>query len=122
MIATCSSKATFLALIWWATIFCGDYVNAESGTNTCFPDRATLDAAIATIPEDNAGNGHTYEDPIDKNKHYGAIESWCFDTGLTDFSNLFRLKVSFNADISGWNVGSVTNMHAMVRLHFVRTY
>ena len=42
---------------------------------------------------------------------YGPIADW--DTSLvTDMRNLFRDKRSFNANISAWQVGEVTNMHA----------
>jgi bacterial surface protein 26-residue repeat len=57
----------------------------------CFPDKETLKTAT-----------------------YGAIESWCFDSNLTDFSGLFRFSSKFNADISRWDVSSVTNMRSMV--------
>jgi surface protein len=40
---------------------------------------------------------------------YGPIEDW--DTSLvTDMSYVFRDKSSFNANISAWEVGKVTNM------------
>ena len=40
---------------------------------------------------------------------YGPIEDW--DTSLvSDMSTLFRDKSSFNADLSKWETGEVTNM------------
>lgn len=77
----------------------------------CFPDKETLKTAIfgATVLRsvgDQSGVGYVHET-------YGAIESWCFDSNLTDFSGLFRYSSKFNADISRWDVSSVTNMRSM---------
>ncbi len=49
---------------------------------------------------------------------YGTIDSWEFASSLTDFSNLFDADTShsnssFNANISSWNVSSVTDMSSM---------
>ena len=49
---------------------------------------------------------------------YGTIDSWEFASSLTDFSNLFDADTShsnssFNANISNWNVSSVTDMSSM---------
>ena len=49
---------------------------------------------------------------------YGTIDSWEFASSLTDFSNLFDANTShsnssFNANISNWNVSSVTDMSSM---------
>ena len=44
--------------------------------------------------------------------NYGDISGW--DTSLiTDMSNLFNSKTTFNDDISGWDVSNVTNMYGM---------
>ena len=46
---------------------------------------------------------------------YGEINTW--DVSLiTDMSNLFLNKSTFNDDISSWNVSSVTNMSYMFRI------
>ena len=46
---------------------------------------------------------------------YGDISTW--DTSaVTDMSNLFNGKSTFNSDISGWDVSSVTNMNNMFKL------
>jgi surface protein len=59
----------------------------------CFPDKPTLTTVI----------GQNYADP---NAYpyatYGAIEDWCFDAALTDFSSLFQGKTGFNSDLSQW--------------------
>ena len=83
---------------------------------SCFQDRDELDAAILGITGD--GIGFTYSND---GNDYGAIEDWCFDTDLTDFSFLFMSYYNFgisffNANIGNWNVGSVTNMREMVSL------
>ena len=46
---------------------------------------------------------------------YGAIDTWLFDPGLTDFSGLFLDLTTFNEDISGWNVSNVQNMSSMFK-------
>jgi hypothetical protein len=80
--------------------------------SACVPDRAALDSAISGIIY--SGVGYTYSD-------WGPIENWCFgdDDSLKDFSYLFEVQPIFgtkifNADISGWDVSSVTNMNQMV--------
>jgi surface protein len=48
---------------------------------------------------------------------YGPIEDW--NTSLvTDMSRVFQDKSSFNSDISAWQVGKVTNMHASTYILF----
>ena len=45
---------------------------------------------------------------------YGQINTWC--TGnVTDMSDLFWFKTTFNDDISNWDVSNVTNMEDMFR-------
>ena len=45
---------------------------------------------------------------------YGDITKWC--TGaVTDMSEAFRDKTTFNEDISGWDTSQVTNMSLMFR-------
>jgi uncharacterized protein (TIGR02145 family) len=43
---------------------------------------------------------------------YGQINTWCTGT-ITDMSELFEYKQTFNDDISNWDVSSVTNMERM---------
>ena len=55
----------------------------------------------------NAVNAYTSSGTLPNNT---AIADW--DTSLmTDMSNLFNGKSTFNADISQWNTSSVTSMH-----------
>jgi surface protein len=60
---------------------------------SCFTDKPTLTTVI----------GQNYADP---NAYpyatYGAIEDWCFDAALTDFSSLFQGKTGFNSDLGQW--------------------
>ena len=43
---------------------------------------------------------------------YGPISDWC-TTGITDMSNLFDGKSSFNEPIGDWDTSSVTDMDSM---------
>ena len=44
--------------------------------------------------------------------NYGQINTWC--TGnVTNMSELFKDKTTFNDDISNWDVSNVTNMYGM---------
>ena len=43
---------------------------------------------------------------------YGAISDWDVSQ-VTDMSELFKDKTTFNDDISNWDVSNVTNMYAM---------
>jgi hypothetical protein len=68
---------------------CGDF-----GYRTC----AIKQAVDAYITSGDTGS-------------YGPIEDW--DTSLvTDMSRLFQNKIFFNANISAWQVGKVTNMES----------
>lgn len=73
----------------------------------CFENKATLrDAAL------RYGDGSP-EAVADTEKYDAVIGDWCFNEALTDLSELFLDAKSFDADISGWNVSSVTNMMRM---------
>ena len=43
---------------------------------------------------------------------YGDINTWDV-SDITDMSELFKDKTTFNSDISNWDVSSVTNMSSM---------
>ena len=43
---------------------------------------------------------------------YGDINNWDV-SAVTDMSDLFKDKTTFNSDISGWDVGGVTTMNSM---------
>jgi surface protein len=45
-------------------------------------------------------------------KKYGEIGTWCVSR-ITDMSNLFAEKTTFNSDISRWDVSNVRNMEGM---------
>jgi len=76
----------------------------------CFPDRNTLNQAIA----DGTSNGfaNSEEEP---SLTWGAIKDWCFEPTLEDFSSLFNSKTGFNEDIRQWDVSSVTNMEVSLK-------
>jgi surface protein len=46
---------------------------------------------------------------------YGDINTWTFSPTITDMSNLFDDKTTFNSDISNWDVSNVTTMSYMFR-------
>jgi surface protein len=51
-------------------------------------------------------------DPSVATTIYGAISDWDVSQ-VTDMSELFKDKTTFNDDISNWDVSNVTNMYAM---------
>ena len=51
-------------------------------------------------------------DPSTATTTYGAISTWDV-SNVTDMSELFRNKTTFNDDISNWDVSSVTDMNNM---------
>ena len=53
---------------------------------------------------------------VDKEKiirKYGHITHWKFSSKIRSFEKLFYDKVSFNENLSGWNVSNITNMSQM---------
>ncbi len=52
-------------------------------------------------------------DPSAATTTYGAISDWDVSQ-VTDMSELFIDKTTFNDDISNWDVSNVTNMYAML--------
>ena len=69
---------------------------------TPITDRNSLDAAItAWIADDTAAT-----------VTYGDINTWDV-SGITDFSELFKDKTTFNSDISNWDVSSGTSFVGM---------
>ena len=44
---------------------------------------------------------------------YGDINDWNVSS-ITDMSNLFQAKTTFNSDISNWDVSAVTDMRSIV--------
>ena len=51
-------------------------------------------------------------DPSAATTTYGNISTWDVSQ-VTNMSDLFKHKTTFNEDISNWDVSSVTNMHSM---------
>ena len=67
-----------------------------------FQTKAELQAAVNLWVSNNATALSTY----------GEINTWDVSQ-ITDMSELFRDKTTFNDDISNWNVSSVTDMEYM---------
>ena len=65
-------------------------------------DKATLQVAVNMWIDDNANALVTY----------GEINTW-LTYQITDMSNLFKDKPTFNSNISGWSTDNVTNMTSM---------
>ena len=51
-------------------------------------------------------------DPIKAEWKYGHISTWNVSR-VTDMSELFSRKRSFNEDLSSWDMSAVTNMYGM---------
>ncbi|KAK1740114.1 DUF285 domain-containing protein [Skeletonema marinoi] len=86
--------------------FCASYCNVVSTTD-CFAARDELKAAVykyVYLQE--------YWGIADSSKYGWPIGSWCVND-VTDMSGLFRGRDTFNEDISGWNVGQVTDMNSI---------
>lgn len=78
----------------------------------CFEDKDTLrDAAL------RYGNGSPAAQ-ADAETYGAEISDWCLSETLTDLSFLLSGPISFNQDISGWNVSHVTNMSSMFSVAF----
>ena len=70
---------------------------------TAITDANIRTAVAACLAVDPVGG-------ICPNTAYGSMPDW--DTSaITDMSSLFQSKDIFNADISAWNVGQVTDMN-----------
>ena len=67
-----------------------------------FTDKATLVTAVnAWIADETAAT-----------VTYGVMNTWDVSR-VTDMSQLFKDKATFNSDISSWDVSGVTNMNSM---------
>lgn len=76
-------------------------------TTSCFIDNDELTSAAADFVE-----GTTIErDAVIA--EFGQIENWCFESALTDFSDVFNGLSAFNDDISGWDMSNVQNIDRM---------
>jgi hypothetical protein len=104
----------FFLFLWQSSIVAAVDSQQQQQQQACFLDRATLENSIAAaIADSTDGSGDGHLDPI-----HGLINNWCFGPSLTDFSNLFQGKNTFNANIRKWNVSRVTNMQGMVRYDY----
>lgn len=105
-------SGVFFLFLWQSIIVAA--VDSQQQQQACFLDRSTLENSIAAaIADSTDGSGDGHLDPT-----YGLINNWCFSPSLTDFSNLFQGKNTFNANIRKWNVSRVKNMEGMVRYDY----
>ena len=92
----------------------GMYGSGTGSTTLHFDPATSSGAATPTITQANiqtAVNAWT-SDSTTATATYGHISGW--DTSaVTDMSNLFNGKSSFNHDISAWNTSNVTSMEKM---------
>ena len=87
----------------------------QKPTNNCFPDKATLKTAVDTYITNACGNvaNSGVAACTSLASSWGSpINNWCTSL-VTDMSQLFYEKSTFNEDISGWDVSKVTNMQTM---------
>ena len=86
------------------------FVTFVSAANKCFADKSELKAAVDQyIDEEDCANN----DGCAVGQIYGwPIGTWCVGN-VTDMSQLFVEKSTFNEDLSGWDVSSVTDMAGM---------
>ena len=102
-----SSDANLYKMFWWwdgvsrHNIFT---VFPESPTANYFNKQPLTDSTIRAAVE-NQGN-YSITGP------YGPIKHWDVSQ-VTNFSELFKDKTTFNEDISGWDVSKGTNFSSM---------
>ena len=95
----------------------GMYNTATGSTTLHFDPATSSGTAAAATPTITQANIQTavnawIADPTTATARYGHISGW--DTSaVTDMSNLFNGKSSFNDDISAWNTSNVTSMEKM---------
>ena len=78
-------------------------------TKPCFSDKKSLQNAISVYTVNNCASNPSL--PPCASSYGWPIGTWCTSL-ITDMSYLFQYS-TFNGDISGWDVGSVTNMESM---------
>ena len=72
--------------------------------NDIIPNREILNQLI---------NNKQYDGEHNNGKKYGPIKTWKLGPDIKDLNKLFFENLSFNEDISGWDVSNVTNMKDM---------
>ena len=89
-------KLQFVLLL--ATSFCFSQNTAITDANFL----TAINTCLSTNPEDG----------LCSDSEYGSMPDWDVSS-VTDMSNAFEGKNTFNGDISSWDTSSVTNMYAM---------
>ena len=83
----------------------------------CFPNKTELKAAVDVYIEQNCAtntinSGCSIGGRSIAETYGWPIGTWCVSQ-VTDMSELFKGKTTFNEDISGWNTSRVKNMNFM---------
>ena len=64
--------------------------------------------------EDMLNRGGDIKGASQDYENYGEMNTWDV-SNITDMTELFKDKTTFNENISSWDVSNVTNMSAMFR-------
>jgi surface protein len=102
---------------WCAVTTCPNLSPTASPTQYCFPNRATLKAAVDKYINEGCETTNT---SCATRSQYGVIGTWCVKH-VTSMSEMFYGKSSFNSDISNWNVSAVTTMSTCLMGHQAST-
>ena len=105
---TCTSTGSFTVQEPAVEGVVGGGSSGGGGSGYAFADKAELVTAVT------AWTG-TAEEKAAAADAYGDISTWDV-SAVTDMSELFKNKSTFNDDISGWNTANVTTMRSMFEL------
>ncbi|MEM9424470.1 MAG: BspA family leucine-rich repeat surface protein, partial [Spirochaetota bacterium] len=97
----------------WRPLFAQAYSGAPNGCGAVVrTQRPTSKDALKTAIKSSSDNGFTgYDSDTDKNNNaagYNASLAYIDTSSVTDMSELFKDKKTFNGNISCWDVSSVT--------------
>ena len=97
------SKKTFMKkIITLLTVFYSVIISAQKTPITQANFQTAINNCLTTNPADG----------LCSDSEYGAMKDWDVSQ-VTDMSEAFKDKTSFNGDISSWDVSSVSNMWEM---------